>query len=77
MAFTTSPLETGIRVLAMVNNITQAVVSENTKGTVTIVGLNTHPRDAQHGRRNVISVRKKGTFQNVVTSGPTRSHNTG
>ena len=75
MASTTSPNGTRVRVLAMVNDIAQAVVSENTKGTVAIVGLNTHPRDAQHGRRNVISVRKKGTFQNVAAPGLTRSHN--
>ena len=57
---------TRVRVMVIVNDITQAVVSKNTKGTVAIVGLNTHQRDAQHGRRNVTSVRRRDTFQNAV-----------
>ena len=52
--------------MVMVNDIAQAVVSKNTKGTVIIVGLNTHQKDAKHGKRNVTSVRRRDTFLNAV-----------
>ena len=61
----------------VVTNTAQTVVNENKKETVTTVGLSTHLRDAQHGRRNVTSARKKGTFPNAATPGLIQRHSTG
>ena len=61
-----SPSSTRVRVLEMVNNITQAVVNKNTEGTVTTVGLNTHPGDALPMARNAITARKRDISPNVA-----------
>ena len=79
MYTTTSPNKTRVRVMVMVNDIAQTVASKDLRleGTVTIVGLNTHHRYAQHGRKNVTSVRRNGIFPNAATQGLASSHSTG
>ena len=66
MASTTSPSGTRVRVLAMVNDITQAVVNKNTEGTVANAGLDTHPGDALPMARNAITARKRDISPNVA-----------
>ena len=66
MASTTSLSGIRVRVLAMVNDITQAVVNENTEGTVATAGLNTHPGDALPMARNAITARKRDISPNVA-----------
>ena len=66
MASTTSPSGTRVRVLAMVNDITQAVVNENTEETVTTAGLDTHPGDALPVARIAIIARKRDISPNVA-----------
>ena len=66
MASTTSPSRTRVRVLAIVNDIAQAVVNENTEGTVTTAGLDTHPGDALPMARNAITARKRDISLNVA-----------
>ena len=50
----------------MVNDIAQAVVNENTEGTVTTAGLDTHPGDALPMARNAITARKRDISPNVA-----------
>ena len=50
----------------MVNDITQAVVNENTDGTVATAGLDIHPGDALPVARNAITARKRDISPNVA-----------
>ena len=50
----------------MVNNIAQAVVNENTEGTISTADLDTHPGDALPMARNAITPRKRDISPNVA-----------
>ena len=50
----------------MVNDITKAVVNENTEGTVATADLNTHPGDALPMAMNAITARKRDISPNVA-----------